>query len=82
MTEYTDSQGLVRRTDTSTPCRCGRPDCEWTEAQDKERDMGEWAEKWGPTLYPDMYPDRANEPGSYDDATSHNLLPEDTVDWS
>lgn len=58
MSEYTDAAGLVRRTDTTTPCRCGQLRCGWTEAEDKERDMIEWADKYGSVLYPEMYPER------------------------
>jgi hypothetical protein len=41
---YTRPDGLIARTDTSTPCRCGRPDCGWTEADDIQRDRMEWAQ--------------------------------------
>ncbi|HOY80495.1 MAG TPA: hypothetical protein PLB92_00010 [Rhodoglobus sp.] len=37
--DYTRPDGLVARTDTSTPCRCERPDCEWTEQDDIQRDL-------------------------------------------
>lgn len=76
MTDYTRRDGLIARTDTSTPCRCGRPDCEWVEGDDKERDLIEWAEKWGPTLYPEMYPDRKNDrPGTVSQAWAERPKP-------
>ena len=61
MPDYTRPDGLTARTDTTTPCRCGQPDCDWTEANDKERDLIEWAEKYGAVLYPEMYPERKVE---------------------
>lgn len=45
MTEYVRDDGLVARTDMSTPCRCGRPDCDWTEADDIQRDRMETAQR-------------------------------------
>jgi hypothetical protein len=58
MSDYTRADGLTARTDTTTSCRCGQLRCGWTEAEDKERDLIEWADRMGPVLYPEMYPDR------------------------
>jgi hypothetical protein len=58
MSDYIRPDGLTARTDTTTPCRCGQPGCEWTEADDKGRDRIEWADRMGPVLYPEYYPER------------------------
>jgi hypothetical protein len=50
--------GLVTRPDTTTPCRCGQAGCQWTEADDIQRDRIEQAEREGPELFPEMYPKR------------------------
>jgi hypothetical protein len=59
MSDYVRPDGLVARIDTTTPCRCGKPDCAWTEADDSKRDRIEYADRMGPILYPEMYPERA-----------------------
>ena len=57
MTDYVRPDGLVARTDQSTPCRCGKPDCAWTERDDNQRDRIEYADRMGPILFPDLYPE-------------------------
>jgi hypothetical protein len=57
MSDYQRSDGLIARTDTTTSCRCGQVDCSWTEANDIERDRIERADRMGPTLFPEMYPE-------------------------
>lgn len=66
MSDYQRPDGLIARSDTSTPCRCGDPQCKWTEADDIQRDRMEAAQRINDTediLAGRLKPEDAWKPG-------------------